>query len=140
MTDLNAKTSVRVKVQDLGGDALDWAVLVSLYPIMVESNPKAAIATFKPSSTWMSGGPIIEQMRPTFRPEEDGVRASVVWFDTSLQKQRGVSAFGGTYLVAAMRCYVASKLGDEIEIPVELLPESMQQTARATSKPSRPHP
>jgi hypothetical protein len=29
--------------------------------------------------------------------------------------------FGPTPLIAAMRCYVASKLGDEIEIPEELL-------------------
>ena len=26
-----------------------------------------------------------------------------------------------TFLIAAMRCYVASKLGDEVEIPEELL-------------------
>ena len=30
-------------------------------------------------------------------------------------------ATGPTMLVAAMRCYVASKLGDEITIPEELL-------------------
>jgi hypothetical protein len=28
---------------------------------------------------------------------------------------------GTTPLIAAMRCYVASKLGDEVEIPVELI-------------------
>jgi hypothetical protein len=27
---------------------------------------------------------------------------------------------GSTPLIAAMRCYVASKLGDEVEIPKEL--------------------
>ena len=27
---------------------------------------------------------------------------------------------GPTPLIAAMRCYVASKLGDEVEVPVEL--------------------
>jgi hypothetical protein len=29
--------------------------------------------------------------------------------------------FGPTPLIAAMRCYVASKLGDDINIPEELL-------------------
>jgi hypothetical protein len=29
--------------------------------------------------------------------------------------------YGPTPLIAAMRCYVASKLGDEVEIPAELL-------------------
>jgi hypothetical protein len=28
--------------------------------------------------------------------------------------------YGNTPLIAAMRCYVASKMGDEIEIPEEL--------------------
>jgi hypothetical protein len=28
--------------------------------------------------------------------------------------------YGDTPLIAAMRCYVASKLGDEVEIPNEL--------------------
>jgi hypothetical protein len=28
--------------------------------------------------------------------------------------------FGPTPLIAAMRCYVASKLGDEVEVPNEL--------------------
>jgi hypothetical protein len=29
--------------------------------------------------------------------------------------------YGQSALIAAMRCYVASKLGDEVEIPEELL-------------------
>jgi hypothetical protein len=31
-----------------------------------------------------------------------------------------VQGEGDTCLIAAMRCYVASKLGDEVEIPEEL--------------------
>ena len=30
---------------------------------------------------------------------------------------------GPTILIAALRCYVASKLGDEVEVPDELLRE-----------------
>jgi len=33
---------------------------------------------------------------------------------------RGIDECGPTPLIAAMRCYVASKLGDEVEIPEEL--------------------
>ena len=29
--------------------------------------------------------------------------------------------YGPTMLIAAMRCYVASKLGEEIDVPEELL-------------------
>ena len=34
-----------------------------------------------------------------------------------------IKAYGTTPLVAAMRCYVASKLGDEVDVPVELINE-----------------
>ena len=30
---------------------------------------------------------------------------------------------GSTHLIAAMRCYVASKLGDEVEVPDETIGE-----------------
>ena len=30
-------------------------------------------------------------------------------------------AFGPTPLIAAMRCFVASKLGDEVEVPNEIV-------------------
>ena len=33
----------------------------------------------------------------------------------------GRNGVGKTTLIAAMRCYVASKLGDTVEIPAELL-------------------
>jgi hypothetical protein len=35
-----------------------------------------------------------------------------------------IKGYGHTPLIAAMRCYVASKLGDEVEIPQELLGEA----------------
>ena len=41
-----------------------------------------------------------------------------VWWHVSTTPTYG---YGPTPLIAAMRCYVASKLGDEVEVPVELL-------------------
>jgi hypothetical protein len=38
--------------------------------------------------------------------------------------EQGLRITGPTALVAAMRCYVASKLGDEVEVPDELRGES----------------
>lgn len=37
--------------------------------------------------------------------------------------------YGPTPLIAAMRCYVASKLGDEVEIPEELLTTPIKEVA-----------
>lgn len=69
---------------------------------------------WQPSTDWSQGGPIIEREGiRTF--EKDGVwnadtprRSPFCWFT------------GHTPLIAAMRCYVASKLGEEVEIPEEL--------------------
>ena len=77
-------------------------------------NPKVAHFvdwTYNPSGDWMQGGPIIERERINLWNEGYDWEASlygehIVW--------------GQTPLVAAMRCYVASKLGDEVEIPKEL--------------------
>gem|GEM_PF-2663022 len=37
--------------------------------------------------------------------------------------------FGKTPLVAAMRCYVASKLGEEVDIPDELKTDKNEKTS-----------
>ena len=71
------------------------------------------------STMWEAGGPIIEQeMKSGFD----------VWSDRSgncfATYERGLPdsyVAGPTPLIAAMRCYVASKLGDEVEIPEQLL-------------------
>jgi hypothetical protein len=39
------------------------------------------------------------------------------WYATN---RKGAYGLGPTLLIAAMRCYVASKLGDDINIPEEL--------------------
>ena len=68
---------------------------------------------WQPSTDWAQGGPIIERERMTVRRYTDAL------WDASIGRLDYV-ADGPTPLVAAMRCYVASKLGDEVEIPEEL--------------------
>jgi len=70
---------------------------------------------FEPSTNWSQGGPIIERENIALYPHGDGTYEAEVF----LNPKRGV---GPTPLIAAMRCYVASKLGDEVEIPEELAP------------------
>jgi hypothetical protein len=41
--------------------------------------------------------------------------------DWAVAKCENIPERGDTPLIAAMRCYVASKLGEEIDIPEELL-------------------
>lgn len=64
------------------------------------------------STDWSQGGPIIE------REGIDLMKVGVKQWRADC----GPARYGPTPLIAAMRCYVASKLGDEVEIPSELLP------------------
>jgi hypothetical protein len=116
-----------MQVKDLTGAALDWAVAKcegGLYqgPSVRDSfwvwpgDPvrysKAAPAH---STDWALGGPLIEQ---------EGINLSAHYKlhtgEWQAWCEHGPSAYGPTPLIAAMRCYVASKLGEEIVIPEEL--------------------
>lgn len=72
---------------------------------------------YHPSKAWSQGGPIIERERialhVTFQDKdqcpEQGWWASVDRFLTTQQ-------YGQTPLIAAMRAYVASKFGEEVDL------------------------
>ena len=65
--------------------------------------------TWSPSTSWHQGGEIIEREKIALFPQEIGTWAAGDQYTR-----------GETPLIAAMRCYVALKLGDEVEIPEEL--------------------
>ena len=102
-----------MKTSELIGDALDWAVTRANY----EVNYKTVWRHFKDkcaySTDWALGGPIIEREGIELLCESLGFR----WV---AMPQKGPEWRGPTPLVAAMRCYVAACLGDEVEIPEEL--------------------
>lgn len=75
------------------------------------------------STNWAQGGPIIEreQLHTYFDPEcmWASVPPSAVW--VAWRNGGGMGRWHGpTLLIAAMRCFVASKLGDEVDVPDEL--------------------
>ncbi len=71
------------------------------------------IQTFQPSEDWARGGPIIEREKITPHADTDEWIAQA-WGPGNFNQA------GPTPLIAAMRCFVASKLGPEVEIPNEL--------------------
>lgn len=77
------------------------------------------LTVYDPTIYWEQGGPIIEREGLCLTPREYGWDAYV---HANLFKEDGSDFFqmGPTPLIAAMRCYVASKLGDDIELPEEL--------------------
>ena len=83
-------------------------------------NPKVAHFvdwTYNPSGDWMQGGPIIEREWIEICRLNNGEWRGQ-WYEQATEKIH--REYGDTPLIAAMRCYVASKLGDEVEIPTEL--------------------
>lgn len=111
-----------MKTNELTGAALDWAV-AKCEGLNPDESGLVEIGTFKgraasvpifyaPSQNWAQGGPIIE--REEINLWTEGYTA---WEATS----GGCQEWGSTPLIAAMRCYVASKLGDEVDVPEELM-------------------
>ena len=71
-----------------------------------------------PQANWSQGGPIIERESITVGDAGASWVAGKPWADDFFS---AFVVYGPTPLIAAMRCYVASKLGDEVDIPKELL-------------------
>jgi hypothetical protein len=112
-------TTVSVPVSELTGPALDWAVAKCEYPAF-ESDPCMDIGNHRRySREWTHGGPIIERESLSVMPA-----AGEGWRTYKTHRIDWASQYyanGPTPLIAAMRCYVASKLGSVVEVPLELL-------------------
>lgn len=118
---------MKIKTSELTGAALNWAVAkCEGVPEYITSKPwRASELIERYSSDWAQGGPIIEREMIQLTPHcmvnpLHGWAAAFRSFDEdddvyALHRMRGK-----TPLIAAMRCYVASKLGDEVDVPEEL--------------------
>lgn len=105
---------MKIKTAELQGAALDWAVWkIEHGNAKLDDELIAALALFHPSTDWAQGGPIIE------REEIDITYCNMTagWAAMGYRNAK----LGPTPLIAAMRCCVSYKLGDEIEVPEELL-------------------
>ena len=114
-----------MKTSELSGAALDWAVTkcegnTNGWCGMVISRPMSYI--FRPSTNWAQGGPIIEREGIDICTSTYG--GWIATLITDLEEDEVVRGEGDTCLIAAMRCYVASILGDTVNIPNELTGET----------------
>jgi hypothetical protein len=114
-----------MKTSELTGAQLDWAVAkcegINLHHAIqphgyleILFNEANGGDVFTPSNDWAQGGPLIDRENITW----DGQAATLCRHVKG--KYPKWSEYGPTPLIAAMRCYVASKLGDTIDIPKEL--------------------
>ena len=120
-----------VKVGEVSGAALDYLVL-TCGELDADSNitAKQFISMqnqgyFLYSTDWEQGGPIIDREKIDLFTEK-GTPES--WVASMARYQNGerlvgwrIHMYGTTPLIAVMRCYVASKLGEVVKVPQELL-------------------
>jgi hypothetical protein len=120
-----------MKTSELTGPALDWAVAkceglliidggnLQVFKGQLKVHPAKLGTVYAPSTDWAQGGPIIEREKIETRLFADD---GSLWYAHLGAKPFPIDAqvTGPLLLVAAMRCYVASKLGDDIEVPPEL--------------------
>lgn len=112
-----------MKTSDLTGAALDWAV-AKCEGFVQDGDPawETGYEPFSFSTDWSQGGPIIEREMLQLTPHcmvnpLHGWAAAFRSFDEDGEVYALHRMRGKTPLIAAMRCYVASKLGDSIEFP-----------------------
>jgi hypothetical protein len=107
---------MKIKTSELTGTALDWAVAKSQGYAGIALQERTNTEWYSPSTDWAQGGPIIER-------EEIAVvyRAGGYWLAYTPESKPSADGTGPIPLIAAMRCYVAFHLGDEVDVPEELL-------------------
>lgn len=112
---------MKIKTSEASGATLDWMVAKCEGVYLAEPVPLDSGCTpFQPSTNWSQGGPIIEGEKVDLMSYLERADLNMSWRWRSCMM--GTKAYyGPTPLVAAMRCYVASKLGDEVEVPSALL-------------------
>lgn len=118
-----------MKTAELAGIALDWAVckaagLIDAYPKLAKADRFSALhskgtdRSVHPSTDWAQGGPIIERMKISLDQREG--EPCCAFLGVPVRYEHAMFAPKGQPLIAAMRCFVASKFGNEIDIPEEL--------------------
>ena len=132
---------MKTKTQDLTGPALDWAVAKCegytnvrfhreppLAGAWIMDPPRKAygpvlLSDCAFSTDWSQGGPIIERERiqTTPRGKTTDLWEAIMFDNIFMDDGSDCFQTGPTPLVAAMRCFVASRLGDTVDIPEELL-------------------
>lgn len=107
----------KIKTSELQGAALDYAVAKCERDLLPSGG--AMTQTWPNYSTdWSQGGPIIEREGITLQKSRTSWKAELEREDSAYRYGFGR---GPSQLIAAMRCYVASKLGDQVEIPDALM-------------------
>lgn len=124
---------MKIKTTEITGPALDWVVAQVVHANLQRTygepvfNPKTKRiyqtqglqqigVNYSPSTNWSQGGPIIEREGITVC--HGSPVHGLEWL--ACDRSSTHIQHGPSYLIAAMRCFCASKLGEEVELPEKL--------------------
>lgn len=116
-----------IKIDEAEGQVLDWLVAKcegkngvlhddGITRCIVVAAPSGVYkGIWKPTINWSQGGPIIEREKISIEPYVNHLGNWRSTFTTRTKQE--LRQYGSTPLIAAMRCYIVSKLGDYVDIP-----------------------
>lgn len=135
---------MKIRTTELKDKALDCAVAIAFgganlrydtvatWWITIDGKDRALsngwAQSFCPSTNWQHGGEIIDREIDSLRKRSKAEELSLAYPNPNFKFKAEIftdndyfCGFGSTPLIAAMRCYVTSKLGDIVDIPEELI-------------------
>jgi hypothetical protein len=126
---------MKIKVSEAIGVQLDWLVAkcegLELWRHVDNGAQRVQdgkwdsdAPVYSPSTDWSQGGPILSREHISRTIDHSGLWVAY-WTDGYGEEDfyKKWMHCHRSELVAGLRCYVAAKLGDEVEVPDELVPE-----------------
>lgn len=118
---------MKIKVADATPQQLNWMVAkaegvnAEAFDLYYEPTESSDLDThgypeFHYSTVWAQGGPIVEREGIATAPA-DRFKTRGLW----IARRGRLRQIGPTPLIAGLRCYVASRLGDEADVPEGLV-------------------
>ncbi|MER5006353.1 phage protein NinX family protein [Atlantibacter hermannii] len=127
---------MKVKTSELSGVQLDVAVAIAIggnitraqdaqvylngmHQLCGEKNKRHSRYVFSPSADWSQCGPLIDGYSPVITICRGMVRTEIATLENDVSAT-GIG-IGITYTISFCRALVSLKLGDEVDIPDELM-------------------
>ena len=103
---------MKIKTQNLTQSALNWAVGTAEGAAM---DGYYGLSDYPYVDDWSLSGPLVDREIFSFSKDELS-ETRYAW-----HKDGKSRAYGPTLLIACLRCIVASRLGDEVDVPDDVL-------------------
>jgi hypothetical protein len=116
---------MKIKTSELRKTRLDWAVAHALKLNITKIAGVVYVnrEIYMPHAYWEQGGPLIEELEIEFNLFTDSTMDGPIrlWVATAKRGPSIAEESGTSHLEAGMRCAVSLLVGDEVEIPEELV-------------------